>query len=122
MTMSDLRESELELALEDEFGEGESSPEGEGWLGAIGNAVGSLLGEEESSMESSQESSLESALESALESSFESSQESALESTLESSLEAAFEGEEGEQFFGKIGRLIKRAAPLLKRVAKVAAP
>ena len=51
--MADMHEGELELELEDEFHEGElesedeSSLEGEGWLGAIGNAVGSLLGEGE---------------------------------------------------------------------------
>jgi hypothetical protein len=72
-----------EEELEDEFEE--EAGEGEGWLGAIGNAVGSLLGEEE--------------------------------------LEDEFEFEdEGEQFFGKIGRFLKKAAPFLKRVAKIAAP
>jgi len=50
--------------------------------------------------------------------------ESALESSLESSLEASYESAMGEeeQFFGKIGRFLKKAAPILKRVAKVAAP
>lgn len=93
--MADLHEGELEMELEDEFHEGEleseseSSLEGEGWLGTIGNVVGSLLGEGEEEMEE----------------------------------ESAFEGEdESEEFFGKIGRFLKRAAPLLKRVAKVAAP
>src|SRR5262249_23189278 len=37
--------------------------------------------------------------------------------------ESAFESEdEGEQFFGKIGRFFKKAAPFLKKIAKVAAP
>jgi hypothetical protein len=69
--------------------EDESSLEGEGWLGAIGNVVGSLLGEGEEELED----------------------------------ESAFEAEdEGEQFFGSIGKFLKKAAPILKRVAKVAAP
>src|SRR5215471_16056083 len=93
MTMADLHEGELEMELEDEFHEGESedesSLEGEGWLGAIGNVVGSLLGESEEELED----------------------------------ESAYEAEdEGEYFFGKIGSFLKRAAPILKRVAKIAAP
>ena len=37
--------------------------------------------------------------------------------------EGSFEGEdEGEEFFGSIGKFLKKAAPILKRVAKVAAP
>lgn len=40
-----------------------------------------------------------------------------------SSLLGESEGEnEGEQFFGKIGRFLKKAAPVLKNVARVAAP
>src|SRR6516162_7620489 len=55
--MADLHEGELEMELEEEFHEGEleseeeSSLEGEGWLGAIGNVVGSLLGEGEEELE-----------------------------------------------------------------------
>jgi hypothetical protein len=38
-------------------------------------------------------------------------------------LEAEYEGElEGEEFFRRIGALIRRAAPVLRRVARVAAP
>ena len=57
--MADMHEGELEMELEDEFHEGElesedeSSLEGEGWLGAIGNVVGSLLGEGEEEDEAS---------------------------------------------------------------------
>lgn len=61
----------IQHELEDEFsGEGEaayedeSSLEGEGWLGAIGNVVGSLLGEGEGEEESAYETALESSLES----------------------------------------------------------
>ena len=53
--MADMHEGELEMELEDEFHEGESedesSLEGEGWLGAIGNIASSLLGEGEDEME-----------------------------------------------------------------------
>lgn len=52
-------ESEMSQELEDEF-EDESSLEGEGWLGAIGNAVGSLLGESEGEGEYEDESAYES--------------------------------------------------------------
>ncbi len=94
--MADMREGELELELEDEFHEGEletedeSSLEGEGWLGAIGNIASSLLGEGEEEYE----------------------------------FESAYEFEdEGEAFsFGSIGKFLKKAAPILKTVAKVAAP
>jgi hypothetical protein len=135
--MADLHEGELEMELEDEFHEGEletedeSSLEGEGWLGAIG----SLLGEGEEEFED--ESSFEA------ESSFESEDEFEDESSLEgegwlgaigniaSSLlgegeeeysgEGFFESEdEGEQFFGKIGKFLKRLP--LKNLAKIAAP
>jgi hypothetical protein len=45
------------------------------------------------------------------------------ESIAESEFEAEFESEfESEQFFGGLGKLFKKIAPVLKRVAKVAAP
>lgn len=141
--MADMHEGELELELEDEFHEGElesedeSSLEGEGWLGAIGNAVGSLLGEGEEELED--ESSFEA--EEEIEGEEELEDESGLEgegwlgaigNAVGSLLgegedeyedESSFEFEdEGEQFFGGIGKFLKRAAPILKRVAKVAAP
>ncbi len=139
--MADLHEGELEMELEDEFHEGElesedeSSLEGEGWLGAIGNVVGSLLGEGEEEYED------ESAFEAEDESAFESEEELEDESSLEgegwlgavgniaSSLlgegeeeyESSFESEdEGEQFFGKIGKFLKKLP--LKNIAKVVAP
>src|SRR5215472_14834190 len=147
--MADMHEGELELELEDEFHEGElesedeSSLEGEGWLGAIGNVVGSLLGEGEEELEdeSAYEAEDESAFEAEEESSFESEEESSLEGegwlgtigNVVGSLlgegeeeledESAFETEdEGELFFGKIGKFLKKAAPILKKVARVAAP
>ena len=143
--MADMHEGELELELENEFGEGEDEGEGEGWLGTIGNIAGSLLGEGEGEEEFEDESSFEGEGEEEFED--ESSLEGELED--ESNLEgegwlgaignvvgsllgegegefedeSSFESEdEGEQFFGKIGRFLKRAAPMLKKVAKVAIP
>ncbi|WP_446745401.1 hypothetical protein [Silvibacterium acidisoli] len=141
--MADLHEGELEMELEDEFHEGElesedeSSLEGEGWLGAIGNIAGSLLGEGEEELED------ESAFEMEDESSFESEEELEDESSLEGEgwlgaigniagsllgegeeeyeYEAFFESEdEGEQFFGKIGRFLKKLP--LKNLVKTALP
>jgi hypothetical protein len=139
--MADLHEGELEMELEDEFHEGElesedeSSLEGEGWLGAIGNVVGSLLGEGEEEQED--EGSFE--VESAFEAEEELEDESSLEGegwlgaigNIASSLlgegEEEYEGEdffesedEGEQFFGKIGKFLKKLP--LKNLAKIAAP
>ena len=151
--MADMHEGELELELEDEFHEGEgeeeSSLEGEGWLGAIGNIASSLLGEGEGEEEYEDESSFEGEGEdeSSFESSFESSYEG--EGEDESSLEgegwlgtigniagsllgegeeeyedeSSFESEdEGEQFFGKIGKFFKKNSGLFKKIAKVALP
>jgi len=82
-------------------GEEEAGHEGEGWLGTIGNIAGSLLGESEE----------------------EGEEEGFLEGEEEGEEEGFFESEEEtEEFFGKIGRFLKKAAPILKRVAKVAAP
>jgi hypothetical protein len=133
--MADMHEGELELELEDEFHEGEtedeSSLEGEGWLGAIGNAVGSLMGEGEEEYED--ESSFESEDEFEGESSLEGEGWLGTIGNIAGSLlgesedefedESSFESEdEGEQFFGGIGKFLKKAAPILKKVAKVAAP
>jgi len=129
------QESELELELEDEFHEGELEGEdeaglgGEGWLGALGNIAGSLLGEGEEEMEA--ESEFED------EGEFEGEDEAGLEGegwlgTLgniagsllgesEDELEAESEFEdETEQF--SFGGFFKKALPILKQVAKVAAP
>jgi hypothetical protein len=141
--MADLHEGELEMELEDEFHEGElesedeSSLEGEGWLGAIGNVVGSLLREGEEEFED--ESAFEAVGESAFEAEDEFEDESSLEGegwlgaigniagSLLGEREEEFEGEsafesedEGEQFFGKIGKFLKKLP--LKKLAKMAAP
>jgi hypothetical protein len=141
---------ELELELEEEFHEGESHGEiheGEGWLGAIGNVVGSLLGEEESEDESEDEIAQEYAHEFGHEFAHEHLGESedeihgehgeihegegwlgAIGNVVGNLLgeeegEDEFEDEmETEEFFGKIGKFLKKAAPMLKKVAKAAAP
>jgi hypothetical protein len=129
-------EGELELELEQVFHEGELEDEaaghleGEGWLGAIGNVVGSLLGEEEGEGEFEEELEGEGELEEELEGEYEVGHMEGegwlgtIGNVVGSLLgEEEFEGEEEtEEFFGKIGRFLKRAAPILKKVAKVAAP
>jgi hypothetical protein len=136
-------ETELEQELEQELhelhegeleGEGEAGMEGEGILGAIGNVLGGLMGEGEGEAELELHELHE------LEGEFEGEGEAGLEgegflgaigNVLGGLLgEGEFEGEgelegefeSGEQFFGKIGKLIKRAAPMLKKVASIAAP
>jgi hypothetical protein len=136
-------EGELELELEHEFHEGEmegeAGLEGEGWLGAIGNVVGSLLGESEGELHELHELEGEGELHELpeLEGEGELHELHEGEAGLEGegwlgaignvvgSLlgEQEFEGElESEHFFKGIGRFLKRAAPILKKVAKVAAP
>ncbi len=133
--MADMQEGELELELEDEFHEGEledeAGLEGEGWLGAIGNVASSLLGEEELEDEASlgefeDEQSLLS------EDEFEDEDEAGegegwlgTIGNIAGSLlgEEEFEDEledEGEYF--SFGGFLKKALPVLKSVAKVAAP
>jgi hypothetical protein len=99
--MASIYESELEAELEQELSglhEGELEGEGEGELGGL---LSGLFGEGEG------EGELE----------FEGEGEGELE----------LEGESGEAFsfggmFKKIGNFVKKAAPILKKVAKVAAP
>jgi hypothetical protein len=103
MGMASTYESELEAELEQELSglhEGELEGEGEG-EGELGGLLSGLFGEGEG------EGELE----------FEGEGEGELE----------LEGESGEQFsfggmFKKIGNFVKKAAPILKKVAKVAAP
>jgi hypothetical protein len=137
--MADVHAGELELELEQEFheGGGEAGLEAEGWLGAIGNAVGSLLGESE--FEDELEDEFEDESEFAHESEHEDETGLEAEGWLgaignavgsllgesEDEFEFAHEDEsedESEQFFGKIGSFLKKAAPILRKVAKVAAP
>jgi hypothetical protein len=110
--MSTLQETELESEFEQELHETEAEAglESEGILGTIGNVLGGLLGEGESTGETEAGFAGESELET----------EAELE--LETELESGFSAEAGEQFFGGIAKLFKRAAPILKKVASVAAP
>jgi hypothetical protein len=106
------QESELESEFEQEF---ETEGEGEGVLGTIGNVLGGLLGEGETTAESEFEGEGEGIL---------GSIGNVLGGLLgESELEGEFEFEgefEGEAF--SFGSFFKKIAPVLKKVAKVAAP
>jgi len=148
--MANTFEGEEELALEEELHEAGEAGEGEGILGAIGNVLGGLLGEEELHEEELHELAHEQ--EEELPEAGEAGEGEGIlgaignvlggllgeEELHEEELHELHElhempelhelGEEetGEQFFGRIargiGRLVKRAAPILKRVAKIAAP
>jgi hypothetical protein len=125
-----MQETELESEFEQELHETEAEAglEGEGTLGSIGNALGGLLGEGES------EAELEGELEHGEHEHGFFEHEGELEAELEAESEAEAEmhemhelhemneGEAGEHFFGGIGRFLRRAAPILRRVAKVALP
>jgi hypothetical protein len=113
-----MQETELESEFEQELHETEAGHEGEGILGSIGNVIGGLLGEGETESELElHELEGEGGLHE-LESEFESEVGGAheLEGEFESELEA------GEHFLGGIGKFLRRAAPILRQVAKVAAP
>jgi hypothetical protein len=94
-------EMELEQELEHEI---EGEVEGEEFLGTVARGLGSLLGEGE--------------------------MEEEIEGEVEGELELETEGEyEGEEFFRRlrrvargIGGFVRRAAPILRNVARVAAP
>jgi hypothetical protein len=107
--MATMQEHELESEFERELHEAElEHGEHEGIVGAIGNVLGGLLGEGESTGESE----------------FEHEGELGFlpESEFEMEGESEFEMESGEQFFGSIGKFLRRAAPVLKQVARAAAP
>jgi hypothetical protein len=113
-------EGELEQEFEQELqefheGEGETTGaglEGEGELGAIASAIGGLFGEgeDEGEFEMNELPELHEFHE------FEGEGELAHE------FEGEGEFESGEHFFKGFGKLFKKALPVLKRVAKVAAP
>jgi hypothetical protein len=110
-------EGELESKFEQEMQEGEE----EGILGTIGSVLGGLLSEGEGEME------LHEFRVNGHRGLHEGEHQELHESGLHE-LEGKFEleGESGEQFFGKIfrgvGSLVRRAAPILRQVARVAAP
>jgi hypothetical protein len=93
-------EGELELELESEYegdGEYETGLDGEEFLGTIARGIGGLLGEGEEEYEWEEESEWE--------------------------LEGEYEGEEFfKKLSRKVGGFVKKAAPVLRKVAKVAAP
>jgi hypothetical protein len=97
-----------EEEYEDEFGELEDESEQEGIFGTIANLAGSLLGEGEEEYEDE----------------FEFEDETAMHEDELGELELHEFGEleSGEAFFGGLKKLIRRAAPILGRVAKLAAP
>jgi hypothetical protein len=101
-------------------GELESEFEGEGVLGNMESTLGGLLGDSEGEEEMGLHELHENGYRELHEGTMHESGLHELESEFE------LEGETGEQFFGKIFRgvrnLVKRAAPLLKRVASIAAP
>jgi hypothetical protein len=124
-------ESELELELEDEFHEGEletedeAGMEGEGWLGALGNIAGSLLGEGEDELEDEAIHEDESEDEAGMEGEGWLGALGNIAGSLlgegEDELEAEDEFEDETELFS-FGSFFKKALPILKNVAKVAAP
>jgi hypothetical protein len=116
--MADMNQSELELELEDEFHEGEGELEDEEEFGAIGNIVGSLLGEGEDELEGEASGELEDEDEDELE--LEDEEEFGAIGNILGGLLGEGEDESGEQF--SFGGFLKKALPILKKVAKVAAP
>jgi hypothetical protein len=126
--MAEMNEGELELELEDEFREGEledeDEDEQEDEFGSILGGLGSLLGEGEEELEDEASGELEDEDEDEQEDEF-----GAILGGLGSLLgegedeledEDEFEDEVGEQF--SFGGFLKKALPVLKSVAKVAAP
>jgi hypothetical protein len=124
--MADMNQGELELELEDEFhesaGEGEEEDEQEEEFGAIGNIIGGLLGEGEEELEDEGELEDEDELEDEEEFGAIGNILGGLLGEGEEELEDEDELEEesGEHF--SFGSFFKKALPILKKVAKVAAP
>ena len=118
------RNGELVHEMEDEaFFEGEDFLEGEdeseGFIGGLASALGGLLGEGEEEHEHEGYFEGEDFLEGEDEGFFEGEDEGFFEG--EDFLEGEWE-DEGEAFLGGLKKLLKRAAPILKQVAKMAAP
>jgi hypothetical protein len=120
-----LGELEEETAFETE-GLYEDEVEGEGVFGAIGNALSGLLGEGEDEFGAHELHELAHEVEGEAEDEFAHEIEGEAEDEFAHEIEGEFAHElgglgetEGEAFFGK---LIRRALPILRQVAKVAAP
>jgi len=109
---------EGEEELESEF-EDESSLEGEGWLGTIGNVVGSLLGEGEGEDEFEDESAFEAEAEDEISPIRKIYPDAMMEHLGEMAFEAESEEEAAEHFLPLIGMA---ASKLLPVVAKAVAP
>jgi hypothetical protein len=139
------RDVEQELELEGEFEgelEGELEGEMEGEFEAEGEFESEFEGELELEGEFEGEYELETEFEGELESEYESELEGEFEGEYEEEqlfgtiarglgsiisgageFEEEFEGEyESEEFFRRIGGFLRRAAPVLRRIAQVAAP
>ena len=127
--MADMHEGELEMELEDEFHEGEleseeeSSLEGEGWLGAIGNVVGSLMGEGEG--EGENEGEFEDEFEGELEDEISPVRkiypDAMMEHLGELAAEAETEDEAAEHFLPLIGMAASKLLPVVARAIAPAA-
>jgi hypothetical protein len=137
MLMSQMRtdfEDELELEGEDEF-------EDEAFLGGLANIAGSLLGEgedegegeleAEDELEGEYEQEFESKLESEFESEFEGEDEAFLGGLAKIAGSLLGEGEdedeletedEAEEFFKRAWRVLRRNAPMFKKLAKIVGP
>ena len=103
---------ELEAELEDEFetedeDEFEDEDEGEEFFGGVARALGGLLGEEEGEDEDEDED--EAFL-------------GGIARIAGSLLGESEDEDEAEEFFGRIGRALKKAAPFLRVLAKTAGP
>jgi hypothetical protein len=103
-----LRETELESEFEDEFeGEEEYEGEGEGEEFDLGGVISGLLGESEYEEEYEDE---------------DEGEEFDLGGVISGLLGESEYEDESEEFFGNIARFVRKNAPLLKQVARIAAP
>jgi len=116
--LEDEYSGEGEGELEDEY-EFEAGLEGEGWLGAIGNAVGSLLGESEDEYEGEGEFEFESEAEDEISPIRKIYSDAMMEHLGELAFEAESEDEAAEHFLPLIGMAASKLLPI---AAKAIAP
>ncbi|HET6844720.1 MAG TPA: hypothetical protein VFK06_24005 [Candidatus Angelobacter sp.] len=118
--LEDEYSGEGEGELEDEY-EFEAGLEGEGWLGAIGNAVGSLLGESEDEYEGEGEFEFESEAEDEISPIRKIYSDAMMEHLGELAFEAESEDEAAEHFLPLIGMAASKLLPIAaKAIAPVA--